>query len=196
MGGRGSGRGAGWSADKTGDMRSIDLAWLKRNGVLDRADWSSINWSRAGQRVAWIQVKAEPEGLRLSYRTRSLGESEWRDVNELIPFANTSMPFGGQRRWFVCPSCGRNCRVIYGGSYFRCRRCHGLKYDTQYEPDWLRVATKAQKIRERLGGSAALDDIFPAKPKHMHWRTYRRLEKLDEELMAMWAQSTLTRMYR
>jgi hypothetical protein len=34
---------------------------------------------------------------------------------------------------------------------------------------------KAQKIRERLGGSADIFDTFPDKPKGMHWTSYAHL---------------------
>ena len=35
-------------------------------------------------------------------------------------------------------------------------------------------------------GLLGLDDGFPPKPKGMHWRTYRRLEQLDEHLADRW----------
>ena len=38
-----------------------------------------------------------------------------------------------------------------------------------------RGLTRAQKLRERLGGSLCIDDPFPAKPKGMHWKTYAKL---------------------
>ncbi len=195
MGGCGSGRQSGWSADKCEDYRSIDFAWLKRQGILDRTSWSNINWSQGGEKVASIQVRAEPGGLRLSYRTRNPGE-EWQDVDEVIPFSYTPTRFGGQRRWFQCLSCGRNCRVIYGGGLYRCRKCCNLKYESQYEPCWIRVASKAQKIRERLGGSTVLDDCFPEKPLNMQWKTYERLKKQDEMLLERWAVISMEWMHK
>lgn len=69
----------------------------------------------------------------------------------------------------------------------RCRRCLGLRYDTQYEPAFARAATRALKIRERLGSKVGIDDAFPSKPKGMHWKTYRRLEAEEERLQNAWS---------
>jgi hypothetical protein len=38
-----------------------------------------------------------------------------------------------------------------------------------------RGLSKAQKIRERLGGSTDIFCKFPDKPKGMHWTTYEHL---------------------
>jgi hypothetical protein len=110
----------------------------------------------------------------------------WRAIDELIPFVETKNGFGGNRRWFRCLSCACPCRVIYGGGYFRCRRCHDLKYQCQYERPLTRATNRAQKLRDRLGMFDAIDDPFPPKPKGTHWRTYRRLEALDHELREKW----------
>jgi hypothetical protein len=125
--------------------------------------------------------------VRLNYRTR-WRSGEWQDINELIPFVETATNFGGWRRWFKCLSCKRRCRILYGGSHFWCRRCWGLKYDSQYEPGFGRAARKAQRIRERLTGhSNLIDDPFPPKPKSMQGSTYRRLEAEDERLRQRWS---------
>jgi hypothetical protein len=189
MGGSGSGRTAsfGLTVNKCHEFHSIDLAWLRRKKLLNVGHWSSINWSRGGLPTGSIRMACLPDAIRLIYRHRR-GEGEWHDVNELVPLIETVTAFGGKRQWFQCISCRRRCRILYGGAYFRCRRCHNLKYETQYEPPFARAATRALKIRERLGGKGGIDDCFPDKPKAMHWRTYDRLAAEVERLQHNWAR--------
>jgi hypothetical protein len=58
----------------------------------------------------------------------------------------------------------------------------------QYEPAFARAATRALKIRERLGDKGGIDDLFPAKPKGMHWKTYEQLRDEAERLEGVWAR--------
>ena len=187
MGGSGSGRTAGMGLlrDKCHEYHSVDLAWLRRNGYLRTGYDGSITWSLAGNKTGWIQYRVESDGLWFSYRTRPRG-GEWRDVDELIPFTYSATNFQGQRRWFLCPSCKRKCRILYGGSLFRCRCCQGLKYEGQYAPSYGRAATMCHQLRKKLGYSGALSDPFPTKPKGMHWRTYERLRRKDQILLNRW----------
>jgi hypothetical protein len=188
MGGLGSGRsaGLGLSADKCHEFHAVDLAWLKRRKLLVPGRWSTLTWSRGGTPTGSIRIAPLPSGLMLSYRHRP-SDGAWQDVNETVPLVETHPKCGGVRLWFECLSCRRRCRIIYGGARFRCRRCHHLKYDTQYEQAFARAATRALKIRERLGCKGGIDEPFPDKPKGMHWKTYRRLEAQDERLQARWA---------
>jgi DNA-directed RNA polymerase subunit RPC12/RpoP len=72
--------------------------------------------------------------VRLRYLTKDRHGSP-ADVNKLVPFAYT--PTGGRRQWLRCLKCGRGCRKIYGGRYFRCRLCYRLRYASQRKPDAL-----------------------------------------------------------
>lgn len=188
MGGRGSGRTAsfGLMVDKCHEFHSIDLAWLRRKGLLQPGTSSTLRWSRRGTQTGSIGIQCQADCVRLVYRHKPSGK-DWIDVNERVALVETATRFGGRRPWFVCLSCSRRCRVLYGGGRFRCRRCNGLKYDTQYEPPFARAATRALKIRERLGGMGGIDDPFPDKPKGMHRRTYERLQAEEEMLQARWA---------
>jgi hypothetical protein len=192
MGGRGSGRRTGSSSNKVEDYHAIDLAWLRRRGCLKPGASGSITWSMETRELASVRYRTEPNGFRLLYRIRQPDES-WRAIDELVPFTETRNGFRGYRRWFRCLSCSRPCRVLYGGSHFRCRHCHGLKYQSQYERPLTRATNRAQKLRDRLGKTDAIDDPFPPKPKGMHWRTYRRLEALDHELRDKWSAAFIRR---
>ena len=188
MGGRGSGRtsGLGMLTDKCHEYRSIDLAWLARKKLLNVGRSSTLTWSRGGQETGSISVETLQSGIRLVYRARRSGD-DWQDIQEFVPIVETATNFGGKRRWFKCLTCQRRCRILYGGTYFRCRRCHRLKYESQYENDYSRVVSQAHALRKRLGHVGSLDDPFPDKTKGMHWKTYRRLESLDEQLQQRWA---------
>ena len=192
MGGRGSGRPSshGLAVDKCHEVHSIDLAWLRKRQLDRVGQWSTLRWSRGGHETGSIRIEYLQHGLRLVY---SHGRDDQRtSVDEVVPFFDMPLHLGGTRQWFRCLSCNRNCRILYGGSRFRCRRCHRLKYDTQYEPAFARAATRALKIRERLGAAGGIDDFFPERPKGMHVRTYERLLRREEELQAVWAQGIMS----
>jgi hypothetical protein len=186
MGGFGSGRHPRSAGATCDDYHSVDLAWLNHEKLLTPGRSSTIRWSRAGRPTGSIGIVAHQRGIGITYRTRPWG-GEWQEVDELIPFAVTATNFAGRRKWFKCLSCGRACRVLYGRSRFRCRLCHHLKYGSQSEPRYQRAIGRAQKIRMRLGGSASLNELFPPKPKGMHWKTYHRLMALDTKLQNQWA---------
>ncbi len=104
----------------------------------------------------------------------------------------THLPPGGKRPWFLCPSCGRRCGVLYSlNARIICRKCGGLSYASQSEQKHWRVLRKAQNIRVRLGGSANMTEAFPDRPYYMHRRTYQRLrcqyEAAAEQLCAHFA---------
>ena len=58
---------------------------------------------------------------------------------------------------------------------FLCRHYDDLSYQSQRENEMNRALRRAQKIRQRLGGSANMMEPFPEKPKGMHHETYMRL---------------------
>src|SRR3954469_274422 len=134
MGGFGSGRRSGGGRDVVEACRSLDVNRLHRAGCL-RPGWSgNWLWTRDGEQVAWIGLRAEVDLLRLLYRVRIAG-GDWQEVDETVHIVRTSCRLGGDRLYFVCPgvvngvACGRRVGKLYGaGRYFVCRRCYGLAY--------------------------------------------------------------------
>lgn len=195
MGGLGSGRIGGLRAATTSEFLKIDLAWMRREGLLAPGRSGFLSWSRCQTRVAQIRYDISDRGLRLTYKVAPAGR-EAIAVEELIPFLITQQRFGGYRIWLSCPSCRRRVRTLFGGSHFRCRFCHGLKFMSQYEPAYDRAIERANRIREKLGDtlvSAFECDDLPKRPKGMRWATYRKLVAEYQELQRRWQSGVLER---
>jgi hypothetical protein len=185
MGGYGSGR--KWhygSKATTGAYRSIDVRRWNRDNLLVPGDAFRWQWSREGEVVASIDVKAEPGRVILTYRHRS-GGGEWKDESYPVHLTTTPCHMGGERHWFLCPAqgCGQRVAKLYCGVIFACRKCHQLAYDSQRENDADRARRQADRIRSRLGWPRGLwEGSNWGRPKGMHWRTYERLRAEHDAL--------------
>ena len=129
-----------------------------------------------------IQVRTEENAVIFLYRVQSFLAAEWKPVEQRVSITWTPCHFGGQRPWFVCAThlsgkyCGRRVAVLYlAGEVFACRKCYGLAYASQQGGLLFRNLRKSQSIRMRLGGNPDPFAPFPAKPRRMYQRTYRRL---------------------
>jgi hypothetical protein len=179
MGGVGSGNWHRFDMKTTTDeCQTIDVRHLHRNGLLRTGHSVSLRWSQAGKQIGSVGGVAHDDRVTFFYRHREGMGGEWEDVRETVALEWTPCNFGGERPWFLCPGagCGRRVAVLYGpGRYFLCRHCYDLRYRSQREDSMYGALRRAQKIRERLGGSANMTEPFPEKPKGMHWKTYERL---------------------
>ena len=192
MGGQGSGRRQVYARRTTDGALSLDVAKLGRTGALQPWHRSLVNWARDGAPIGSIGLLALPEGIQLSFRVRTAA-GPWEEVRETIGYLTTATPFGRPRRWFQCPGCARRCQVLYGGKRFRCRLCHRLRYECQFESTTQRANRRSRKIRKRLGGSTNLMEEFPPRPSGMHRATYWRLEELDDDMQGRWASEVFAR---
>ena len=181
MGGSGSGSWYRWDSKITTESQHrIDIRWLKKRGYLRPMNFGSLSWSRGNEQTGSIGFRMETDRMVLNYRHRPRG-GEWENVEQVVSFDRTPCNYGGQRTWFLCPRCWRRVAVLYGaGKYFWCRHCYRLTYSSQKKNSIDRLAKKASKIRMRMGGNGSLMDLFPDKPKNMHWKTYWRLRDRAE----------------
>jgi hypothetical protein len=163
---------------------SLDLSSLKRLNMLQPGFSGSLHWLRNGERVGTIGVWVQQDWIKLSYRSRPYG-GEWESIEDTIPLVETEAGFGGRRKWFLCASCGRRARILYGGRLYRCRICRGATYESQYEPFFHASHERIRRLKKRLGDRQA--DTWapiPTRPKGMHRKTYERLcdEIWNEEM--------------
>lgn len=183
MGAIGSGRTSGFGRNTVEACRSLDINRLHRAGCLAPGWSGGWQWTRDGEQVAWISLRAEQGRVVLRYKYR-LNGGDWQSVDEPVSIVRAPCRFGGSRPYFICPgivngvACGRRVAKLYGsGRYFLCRHCYRLAYAGQSEGEWDRALRRANKIRMRLGGDPGLVAPFPPKPKGMWWRTYERLRE-------------------
>ena len=186
MGGWGSGR--RWSSkNTTSQYLRLDIRRLHQEGVLERCRTVSWQWTHNDQPYANICIRSEVDKVLLAYRQRSEG-GDWQSKTHPVFLVQSRCHLGGARTWFLCPArgCGRRVAVLYGGGIFACRQCHQLAYDSQREQPHNRALGRLQKLHVRLGGSGAVADGLPPKPKGMHWTTYRVLaNRFRRQDMAM-----------
>jgi hypothetical protein len=164
---------------------ALEISFLYRTGALSEAaagGLRSTTWTRRrdGQVDGSIVVRCGVDEIELIYRVREPRADEWEELEELVSIEWTPCNFGGWRPWFRCPSCDRRAGKLYGGRRFLCRHCCGFAYESTRESATYRLMHRAQNIRRQLGGDGNLLDLFPEKPKGMHWKTYERLRELSE----------------
>lgn len=130
-------------------------------------------WERRGRVVGCVDCTISVSQVCLDHV-----QVDGRRGSTSIALTTTRPHFGGKRRWFVCPNCGRRCSKVYLRSSFVCRTCAKAVYPSQYA--YLRVAgeAKAKTARSRLGIQANFGIVDAQKPKGMHWKTYQKLEQL------------------
>ena len=133
-------------------------------------------WSVDGRKVASIHCRVQGDALRLSYRTRR-ASAPWRDMDYSVRLTYQPCHFGGSRVWFECPAngCGARVACLYGGELFACRKCQGLSYSSQREPQYQRTFRKVEKLQRRLGWEVGFDSIWGGRPRGMHHATFDRL---------------------
>lgn len=176
MGGVGSGRHWQLGSETTDVYRSIDVRWLKREGLLSLGGSRSISWSHGGEVTGSINIRSETGRVILNYHHRDRG-GDWQNESYPVQIDTTPCQMGGARHWFRCPArgCARRVAILYGGAIFACRYCHHLAYPSQRETPRDRAVRRADRISDRMGWpGGVLDSGERRKPKGMHWRTYHQ----------------------
>jgi hypothetical protein len=179
MGGRNSGyyQRAG-SISLTTDYLSLDIRTFKKRGWLNFPSSNTMTWSKNGNTIGSINYELNEDEIKLNYRTQS-NDGERENISETITLVTTPCNFGGNRKWFKCPECFQKALVLYGGTFFRCRKCHGLIHPSVNESKLdraCRAIERHQSVLSPHSPVSVLDGIeWVPKPKWMRYSTYYRL---------------------
>jgi len=199
MGGYGPGAYERWNKrETTTSANPIDIQQWHRHGYLIPGGPLSVRWYRGEVEVGSISgYVASLTRIVLEYQSRRRSTDEWSDIFESIEVEWTPCTFGGTRPWFRCPICERRVAVLYlPRPYCACRQCHRLAYPSTREAPHDRLLSKAQAIRQRLGGTANIVAPFPERPRGMHHRTYHRLKRESESYERMALNGIMDRLDR
>jgi hypothetical protein len=170
-------------------FRYIEVRELPRLKLFER---KVLRWSSDGA-VLDVFMFVNSQALEVFELCLVDGERKW--ATQTIPIRWTKCNFGGLRPWFSCRAQNSNRHVVklyWADGRFVCRHCLGFAYLSQRQNPGVRAARRAERIRARLGGTAA--EPFRVKPRGMHWRTYRRLCEEAETAEAVadnWLLATL-----
>jgi hypothetical protein len=136
-----------------------------------------MSWTDAwGRPTGSIEVLGGEEGVTLVYAVRETDAEAWRPIETRVALTRIPKPFGGSQVFFVCPTCNRRIlELAFGYERFRCRHCLGLVYRTSQQSPADRAMSRADKLRQRLGGEPGLESCY-ARPKHMRRKTFERID--------------------
>jgi len=182
------------SRDTVEDCKKVDIAWLKKKGLLNYGfNTGTIIWT-LGERKNSIGITIDlcEKYARFTYTVTDNFSGEKREYDYKIPLITTPCNYGGVRYWFKCSLikggqyCGRRIRTLYKPSnadYFGCRHCYNLTYEARNEnrryrnyplffclDGWKKIEELEEKIKR---------PYYRGKPT----RKQRRLEKIEEQMI-------------
>lgn len=124
---------------------------------------------RDGNPPSLADLKA-PRDVRKEHRAGTI-RSGAREAKG-VALTWTPCTFGGSRPWFICPACKYRVAILFGDG---CRRCKGIRYQSQYDARLDRLRVRSSAIRQQLGHYLKLFDLIAPRPKRMRRATYQRL---------------------
>ena len=112
--------------------------------------------------------------LTLFYTLTRSATGEKQDLRYDIELATTPCRYGGLRYWFICPlvkngyPCHRRSTKVYlppGGTYYGCRHCYNLTYESCQEHDARvdRLAKNPALLEQMLRGGNPMASLVALK---------------------------------
>lgn len=148
---------------KAEQLHRVDIRIWRKRGLLWVGGSNVWTWSRGSEVSGSIRFTVGEEYVQLTYCMNGV------DASQTVWTTSTPCCYGGQRRWFNCPTCRRRCEVLYQRSgRFACRTCQRVSYTSQSGSEHDRLNTRFHRLN-------AL--VEAGKPKWQRWSTFNRLEQ-------------------
>lgn len=196
MGGFGSGSFRRSSRLTSRHFSSIDVAVVRRSGVLaglpercrvESSQLIDLEIVATDGGYTFRVVLGSNTGYGFDTIGPVLDRRFWLSRDSMFVQLVSSAPhFGGVRYWFLCPrpTCRRRCRVLYrekrtNARALACRRCYPFVYATQRMSPKARNQRRIDRIASQL---VVAPDGRISRPKWMRQRKYDRLVATIESL--------------
>ena len=181
--------------DTVEDCRSVSISFLRKHNYFCGCRSGGIAWkNHLGEETSSIGIVVSTldgeNNIRFHYTTTDRDSGEKTEYDYRVSLTTTPCNLGGVRYWFICPLskggvyCGRRVGVLYkapGASYFGCRHCYNLSYESRNETrsgmfgafgGVLRVERQMEELRSQINRWT-----YKGKPT----RKARRLEALERQ---------------
>jgi len=165
----------------TDEYLALDMMRFAAEVDLTKLCAGSWNWTFTSGRKSSIGYCVIPgEGVRLQYT------SNGTDYNYIVKVETTTPHYGGVRHWWLCPTCQKRVRILYGGAVFTCRKCSNLTYETAQRGDLLTsIDSRLHYLRRKLKGDWHFLHGPGPRPRYMKQEKYARLAREYVNLLRM-----------
>jgi hypothetical protein len=161
------GRYGGSGKNEVENSNALNIFWLNQEGYLCGWRSGTVRWKIGGNVVSSIGIDVKVMGreayIGFNYTTTFFATGEKKDFDYKVQLTTTPCNFGGKRYWFICPlirngiACNKRVGVLYlpsGASYFGCRHCYDLTYQSCNRSHRYRMLDKT------LGASFQEDELW------------------------------------
>jgi hypothetical protein len=184
--------------DTVADCRTVSISFLKKHGYFSsygyqagRILWRNSFGEETGSIGIAVRITENEKYAQFYYTVTDRHTGEKTDYDYKVQLTTTPCNFGGIRYWFICQLsrngvyCGRRVAKLYkapGGSYFGCRHCYNLSYESRNEPRFARPSgmfypLKLDKQIEKLNKSIKRR-TYKGKPT----KKARKLKVLEQKM--------------
>ena len=166
----------GQGKQKLDGLKSLDLRYLHRNGLLVPGKVSNLWWTRKNRVLGSFTVTAAADHIIVNCH------AQHNEETQVVTLTRMECHLGGTRPFMKCPHCDRQVLLLYIAPYnLRCRHCSRLTYASRNEGKLDLQFRRVRNARSKLGAPADLTVPIESRAKWKHNAKYQRL-RLEADL--------------
>jgi hypothetical protein len=159
MGGMGSGARRSSNIGNVEEAIALDIRALRRLGVVTpgtcRID--TVYWRIGGLRTSSVRLRVDLSDIERGGDMMVTGDMPGGAIKQRIAIDAVPAHMGGHRCYYICPTTGERCEVLYyADGRFASRKAHRLSYAVQSMNALSAARLRVGKLRRRLKGEGGM----------------------------------------